>query len=70
MVDVQLQLHVWKREEGGGVEEEDWKKRHNVKAMSRQFDVNIDFAVVIVLLSTSVIAWTWATILIEVGQLE
>lgn len=38
--------------------------------MSRQLDVNIDFAVVIVLLSTSVIAWTWATILIEVGQLE
>lgn len=45
--------------EGGGVEEEEWKekkKRRNAKAMSRQFDVNIDFAVAIVLLSTSVIA--------------
>lgn len=50
---------MFEREEAGGqVEEEEWggKKRHNAKAMSRQFDVNIDFAVVIVLLSTSVIA--------------
>lgn len=43
------------------MEEEEWLGwgggwGHNAKAMSRQFDVNIDFALVIVLLSTSVIA--------------
>lgn len=49
---------MFEREEAGGEVdgEERKKKRHNAKAMSRQFDVNIDFAVVIVLLSTSVIA--------------